>query len=100
MAINSSRLVVSPTTERSENKTPCVYVSNTIPPAGRIVVVDGLSTFINQNAEYEGQLLCYTDGSIVQLYVVVDIGGVLTWKLAHFITEYIDSTTGKPMQSN
>lgn len=100
MAINNGRLVVSPTTERSENKDPCVTITGTVPPATRLVMVNGVPTPISQSPEYEGQLLCYSDGAnLHQLYVAVIINSTLTWKLAHFPTEYIDSTTGLPFRS-
>ena len=96
MAISPNRLVVRPTTERGDAKVSCVAITNTVPPSGALKVVNGLPVIVSQLPEYEGQLKVYVDGSLVQMYVVVDIGGTLTWKIAKIVTRYIDPTTGQP----
>ena len=99
MAISLNRLVVRPTTERGDAKVSCVEITNTIPPTSALRIVNGLPATVSQLPEYEGQLKVYVDGSLVQMYVVVDIGGTLTWKTAKMVTEFIDPTTGLPFSS-
>ena len=99
MAISPNRLVVRPTTERGDAKVSCVAITNTVPPTDALKIVNGLPAIVSQSPEYEGQLKVYVDGSLVQMYVVVDVGGTLTWKIAKMVTEFIDPTTGLPFSS-
>ena len=99
MAISPNRLVVRPTTERGDTKISCVDITNTVPPATAITTVDGVVTAIDQSPEYEGQLKVYVDGSLIQMYVVIDVGGTLTWKIVKMVTSFIDPTTGQPFSS-
>ena len=100
MAISPNRLVVQPTTERGEAEISCVSITNTIPPNSYVTLdSNGIKTLANQDPQYEGQVKVYVDGSLVQMYVVVDVSGVLSWKLVNITTKVIDSTTGLPFSS-
>ena len=98
MAINSGRIAAGPTTTRTAAKINCVSITNTIPPDSyiRVSPETGLLEAIDQAPQREGQMLCYNTQNDTALYVVVDVGGTLTWKRCAAITGYIDSTTGKP----
>lgn len=99
MAINSPRLVVEPTTQRYRSKETCVHLTSTIPPEDRIVNENSRRTVVSQAPRFEGELLVYRDGTLVQLYVVVDISGVLTWKIAKLLTQVKDGLTGDTFRS-
>jgi hypothetical protein len=100
MTISPNRLVVRPTTERGDTKVSCVEIVNEIPPNSYIVKDEnGTLAQVFQDPQYEGQVKVYVDGSLVQMYVVVDVGGTLTWKIAKIVTEFIDPTTGQPFSS-
>ena len=98
MAINSGRIAAGPTKTRAAARISCVSITSTIPPGTRITIDPDteLPVSINQDPLREGQILCYSTQNDTALYVVVDIGGTLTWKRCAAITGYIDSTTGKP----
>jgi len=98
MAINSGRIAAGPTKTRVAAKTNCVSITNTTPPNSypRVSPETGSLETIDQSPQREGQVLCYNAQNDTALYVVVDIGGTLTWKRCAAITGYIDSTTGKP----
>jgi hypothetical protein len=92
MAINSGRLVVEPTTVRSNVLSQPVQASKYAPGGTYINVVNGAVTLVNTQARYEGQVYFQRlDGDDnfynYTMYVVVDIGGVLTWVLADLTTK-------------
>lgn len=100
MAISPNRLVVRPTTERGDAKISCVEIVNDIPPNAYIAKDEnGFLVNVSQDPQYEGQVKVYVDGSFVQMYVVVDVGGTLTWKIVKMVTGFIDPTTGLPFSS-
>ena len=98
MTISSGRIVAGPTQTRADVKETYVTITSAIPPAQRVTLNPdtGLGTFTSQNPEREGQVLVYNAQNETTMYVVVDIGGTLTWKRCVALTGYIDSTTGKP----
>lgn len=92
MAINSGRLVVEPTTVRSNVLSQPVQASKYDPGGNYVNVVNGAIIIINTEARYEGQVYFQRldAGSNIYnyiMYVVVDINGVLTWVLADLTTK-------------
>jgi len=98
MAINSGRIAAGPTLTRAGARQSYARITSTIPPANSITLDPKTNSLeiINQLPEREGQILVYSTQNETALYVVVDIGGTLTWKRAAAISGVIDSTTGKP----
>ena len=99
MAIINPRLVVEPTTQRYKAEVSCVTITNAIPPSDRVYLDNGVRVLVSQAPRFEGEAIVYRDGSLVQMYVVVDISGTLTWKQVKMVTEYRDSATGKTFRS-
>ena len=78
----SQPIIAASSLSRGAVKTVVIPVSSTVPPADRVVAIDGVATVISQSPEREGQMIAYRASGelqLVDLYVVVDIEGVLTW---------------------
>lgn len=108
MAINGPILDVGPTSTRVDAATTCVTITETVPPAD-VVSLQYTTTSagedkvavvtISQAPQREGQVLAYKDGLFIELYIVVDISGVLTWKRASLTTGRNSSLTGSSWSS-
>ena len=99
MAINKPIIDAGQTYTRSRVKTVVGKITSAIPPATRFYVdEDGRVAFQSQDPEREGQILFYRDGSslAVQMYVVVSIGGTLTWKYVLPTAQMQNAANGKP----
>ena len=98
MAINSGRIAAGPTSTRAGIRQSYAKITNTIPPASSLSLnpETNILEITSQLPEREGQVLAYSTQNETALYIVVDIGGTLTWKRAAAISGVIDSTTGKP----
>lgn len=99
MAINKPIIDAGPTYTRSRVKTVVGRITSAVPPAARIYVGEnGVITSQAQDPEREGQILFYRDGSslAVQMYVVVDISGRLTWKYVLPTAQMQNAANGKP----
>ena len=100
MAILPNRLVVGPTQERGEAEISCVSITNTVPPDSYVSLDDnGIKILVAQDPEYEGQLKVYADGSLVQMYVVVNINSTLTWKQVKISTGLLNTSNAQPFSS-
>lgn len=103
MAIEGNLLVVTSAKREGLSSglvpTPiCSIISNAPPPFIR----RNAAGVFEQPAEYEGQTRVVETSTRYQynLYVVVDIGGVLTWKAVKPSSGVIDPRTGNPYDAN
>lgn len=105
MPLDSTRMVVGPTTERAEAPVTLVKIVPSTPPEGYLDIDEnGNIALISTAPEYEGQMLVQNLGANSSMYVAVNIpnqvGFVeLTWAKVAPITGYIDSTTGEEWRS-
>lgn len=102
MAISKPRIAGKPAIERRRLHNQFCELKPVVPSEPYRTIVDGVPVVVPAAApEWEGQMYFhyFTDDSglnhWVQIYVVIDIGGTLTWKLAGRITQ-VNKFTGKP----
>ena len=99
MAINKPIIDAGPTDTRKDEKISCVYITSAVPPADRTHIVGGVVTTTPQPPAREGQMLAYKTTAGVDLYVVANVGGTLTWKPVRLGTGYQSMATGQPWSS-
>lgn len=87
--------------EISSTMGPYVSTGATIPTNGPFVsqTVTGYEQ-VSAAPTREGQIVSYYNNGAFQLYVAVDIDGVITWKPCIGIAEYLNPTTGLPPDPN
>ena len=96
MALNPPVVAGTPVTTRASAKTVAGLLTNVEPPNPRILIVDGLTTAVDQNPQREGQMIFYRDGSelSVTMYVAVQLNSILYWKKVQNWGIVIDPRTG------
>ena len=102
MPIQNPIIDAGPTLSRAEVKTVIGNITNTIPPAVYLKVVDGLLTIVNQTPLREGQFIfVQAEGSLsVSMYIVVLIGIVPEWRRVYGAGVTTDPRTGLPKDPN
>jgi GTP cyclohydrolase III len=73
MSINNPVIAGAPVTTRADAKTVVGTITSTVPPAPRVLTVDGEVVAVSQNATKEGQILFYRNGDelFVTMYIAV-----------------------------
>lgn len=101
MAINKPVISAGPTATRVGLRISCVPITNTDPTSGAIrrYLENGIIKTDAQTPQREGQMLAYSDGAAITIYVVVDISGTLTWKMVGGVMGAYNTKTGKPWRS-
>lgn len=103
MAIENPRLAIGPTYKRDDLSTTVIDVHPIVPAPGatyeRLEVPNDLTSnvlTIDTSPQILGQIAAHkVDGKAVQMYVVVDISGTLTWKRVEPIIGHLNTTTGR-----
>ena len=98
MAINSGRLSVQPTIKQEDLKTTVVDIYPVV-PGNPYVGTDENGALISVSTlpQLEGQIAMHKiDSEVVEMYVVVDMSGTLTWKRTNLAFGLLNTTTGRP----
>ena len=98
MAINTPVLSSGPTISRSRSKTIVGAISTVVPPDPVFRVVDGNAALVKQEPVREGQMLFViaSEGRTARMYIVVQVEGVLEWRIVSFSGRIRDPRTGQP----
>ena len=102
MPIQNPIIDAGPTLSRAEVKTVIGDITNAIPPASYIKVVDGLRTIVSQTPLREGQFVfVQAEGALsVSMYIVVLVGTTPEWKRVYGAGVITDPRTGLPKDPN
>lgn len=98
MAINKPILAAGSTLTRAEAKTVVLSLPPVAPPASyRSKDEDNFITIVDQIPTTEGAIVCYQipNSRFGELYVTVNIDGILTWVPVSPRTVISDAATGK-----
>ena len=106
MAIDQPIMSVGASAPRERARYVVVKAVGAVPPSSYNAVIDAQFVTIEQPAERVGQIVYYRGDNPsnlfrwVNVYVVVEIDGVLQWKQAEQQPDFIDTYTGQKHNPN
>jgi len=93
--MDPQRIVGKATKSRQEAGGTVIYKSGAVPPSGWTQNDNGFPVAVSNPPRFEGQVTYFrpNGGAYANMYVVVNINGELTWKLATAVSVFRDTRT-------